>query len=306
MVIDGGSGGRGRAGGDTRPRRGPRSGRDRRLEQPQTVIRLPKDPYRTDYPAPRARRARVVLALAAVTVVVAAVIALNSHGGGKGDGAQGASTGVGGGVPPATASTGVGGTAGSTGGDAGAPAFPSLTSQGALTGYPDTQDGAKSAAANYFAAIASEAMVHPDSRHKLIAAIADPGIVTDLQQRLDEAFARGLKGFGLDAEGNPPKGQTLVYRNVPIGVSVQSYANDKAVVAVWGIGISGIAGPGSTQPVTQTWNTLTTTLTWVGGDWRMNAFDQADGPTPVSTQQASVPADIQKAVEQFSRLRYAP
>ncbi|NUR57912.1 MAG: hypothetical protein HOV87_04300 [Catenulispora sp.] len=173
-------------------------------------------------------------------------------------------------------------------------------------GYPDTQQGAQAAAANYFAAFASDAMVHPDSRHKLVQTIADPAIAAGLQKSLDDAFTRGLKGFGLDAQGTPPKGQTLVYRNVPIGVSMQSYAGQKAVVAVWGIGIAGLAGPGSTEPVTQTWNTLTTTLTWVGGDWRLNAFEQADGPTPVSTQQASIPADLQKAVEQFSRLRYAP
>ncbi|MEY9887398.1 hypothetical protein ABIA35_003958 [Catenulispora sp. MAP12-49] len=300
MVIDGGSGGPGRTG-DGGPRRG-RPGRAPRIEQPQTIIRLPKDPYDGEFKAPRARRGRGVLALAAVVVVVAAVIAINSSRHNTGAASQGASTGVGGGVPPATATVGQSAPAGA----ASSPAFPSGSIGSVLVGYPNSQAGAESAAANYVSAFASDDMVHPDSRHKLIQAIADPAIEPALQQSLDTAFNRTLSAYGLDAQGNPPKGQTFVYRNVPIGVSVQSYTNAKAVVAVWDTTIDGIAGQGSTEPITQTWSTSTLTLTWVNNDWRLNDFSQSDGPTPVSTQQGSVPADIQKAVQQFARLRYAP
>jgi hypothetical protein len=298
MVIDGGSGGPGRAG-DT-PRRG-RPGRAPRIEQPQTVIRLPKDPYDGEFKAPRARRGRGVLALAAVVVVVAAVIAINSTKHNNGTASQGATTGVGGGVPPATATVGQSSAAGAS-----SPAFPTASAGSVLVGYPDSQTGAESAAANYSAAFASDDMVHPDSRHQLIQAIADPAIATTLQKSLDDAFGHILSAYGLDAQGNPPKGQTFVYRNVPIGVSVQSYSSTKAVVAVWNTTINGIAGQGSTQPITQAWSTESLTLTWVNNDWRLNDFSQAPGPTPVSTQQGSLPLDIQKAVQQFARLRYAP
>jgi hypothetical protein len=300
MVIDGGSGGPGRAGGDG-PRRG-RPGRAPRIEQPQTVIRLPKDPYDNEFKAPRGRRGRGVLALAAVVVVVAAVIAINSSKHNNSSASQGASTGVGGGVPPATATVGQSTSAGAPS----SPAFPTSSVGSVLVGYPNSQAGAEAAAANYLSAFASDAMVHPDSRHQLIQAIADPAIVSTLQKSLDDAFGRTLSAYGLDAQGNPPKGQTFVYRNVPIGVIVQSYTSAKAVVAVWDTTIDGIAGQGSTEPITQTWSTSTLTLTWVGNDWRLNTFAQADGPTPVSTQQGSLPADIQKAVQQFARLRYAP
>lgn len=298
MVIDGGSGGPGRTG--EGPRRG-RPGRAPRIEQPQTVIRLPKDPYDGEFRAPRARRGRGVLALAGIVIVVAAVIAINSskHTNNNASG-QGASTGVGGGVPPAT------GTVGSSAPAGASPAFPTASIGSVLVGYPDTQAGAEAAAANYVSAFASDDMVHPDSRHKLIQTIADPAIEPALQKSLDDAFSRTLSAYGLDAQGNPPKGQTFVYRNVPIGVSVQSYTSAKAVVAVWDTTIDGIAGQGSTEPITQTWSTSTLTLTWVENDWRLNTFAQADGPTPVSTQQGSLPADIQKAVQQFARLRYAP
>ncbi|MEY9933377.1 hypothetical protein ABH926_008032 [Catenulispora sp. GP43] len=302
MVIDGGSGGPGRTG-DGGPRRG-RPGRAPRIEQPQTVIRLPKDPYDGEFKAPRARRGRGVLALAAVVVVVAAVIAINSSKHNSGAASQGASTGVGGGVPPATATVGQSAPAGA----ASSPAFPAQSgANGVLTGYQDTQSGAESAATNYVAAYVSEPMVHTDQRHSMIQTIADPAIVAHLQSELDTAFGAAARGYGLDANGNPPAGQTLVYRGVPAGVRVDSYTNTKAVVDVWTCTIDGIAGTGSTFPVSATWSTLTITLTWVNNDWRWNDFRQADGPTPVGgTQQASTPEDLQKAAQQFARLRYAP
>lgn len=301
MVIDGGSdGGPGRAG--EGPRRG-RPGRAPRIEQPQTVIRLPKDPYDGEFKAPRGRRGRGVLALAAVVVVVAAVIAINSSKHTDTATSQGASTGVGGGVPPATATVGQPAPAGA----ASSPAFPSQSANGMLTGYQDTQSGAEAAATNYVASYVSEAMIHTEQRHAMIQAIADPAIVSHLQSQLDTAFAAAARGYGLDAKGNPPAGQTLVYRGVPAGVRVNSYTNSKAVIDVWTCTVDGIAGNGSTFPVSATWSTLTVTLTWVNNDWRWNDFAQADGPTPVGgTQQASTSADLQKAAQQFARLRYAP
>src|SRR5947207_13219444 len=101
-----------------------------------------------------------------------------------------------------------------------------------MVGYQDTKEGAEGAAANYVSALGSEQILHPDARHKMIQAIADPAIVANLQKTLDDAFARTIQGYGLDIKGNPPTGQTLVYRAVPIGVSVLApYSNDKAVVS---------------------------------------------------------------------------
>ena len=300
MVIEGGSG-PDRKGATTRPRRGAR------VEQPQTLLRLPEDPYAADFPK-RPGRGRGVLALAAVTVVVAIVIAISSSHSKKTDPA-GQTAGVGGGVPQQPVSQT------STSGNPGDnptqqytdTQFPGTKNNGVMVGYQDTQDGAAAAAANYVSALGSEAFVHPDSRHKMVTTIADPAIEADLQKTLDTAFAKMVQGYGLDSKGNPPAGQTLVYRAVPIGVSVQSpYANDKAVVAVWTDSIDGVAGKSSTNPVSNAWSTFTITLSWINGDWRLSAFTQTDGPTPVSTQTASSSDDLQKAAKQFARLRYAP
>ena len=303
MVIEGGSGPSRRGVGAAHTRRGPR------VEEPQTLLRLPEDPYAADFPK-RPRRGRGALALAVVTVVVAAVIAISSSHSKKTDPA-GQTAGVGGGVPQQPVSqTSTSGDA-SQGGD---PTqqftdtqFPAGKSNGVMVGYQDTQDGVEAAAANYVAGLGSEVFLHPDSRHKLIQTIADPAIEANLQNTLDDAFAKTVQGYGLDNKGNPPAGQTLVYRAVPIGVSVQSpFAKDKAVVSVWTDSIDGVAGTGSTNPVSNAWSTFTVTLTWVNGDWRLNSFTQADGPTPVSTQTASSSEDLQKAAKQFARLRYAP
>lgn len=300
MVIDGGSGGPGRGAGDG-PRRG-RSGRAPRIEQPQTVIRLPKNPYDGEFKAPRARRGRGVLALAALVVVVAVVIAISSSKHDTGNTGQGASTGVGGGVPPATATVGSSASTGSS-----SPAFPTGSASGALVGYPDTKDGAVAAAANFVAAYGSDAMMTADSRHKLVKAIADPAIEPTLQQKLDQAFALAAQGFGLDKNGDAPTGQTFVSRAVPFGTTVTDYSTTKATVAVWINMIAGTAGQGSTHPVSETWATVTLNLTWVDGDWKWSSFNQAEGPTPVPAgQQVSSSSDLQQAVKQFARLRYAP
>lgn len=297
MVIDGGSGGPGRAGEDARPRR-PRPNRDRRLEQPRTVTHLPKNPYETDYPIPKGRRGRGVLALAAVVVLVATVIAISSHGRGKNGASQGASTGVGGGVPPATASSGQ---------SAANPAFPTQAAVGVFVGYQDTKEGAEAAAANYVAAYGSDAMMRADSRHQLVHAIADPAIEADLQKQLDQAFALAAQGLGLSKDGKAPTGQSFVSRAVPFGTVVKGFDPSKATVAVWINMISGTAGQGSTHPVSESWNTVTLTLSWVSGDWKWSSFSQADGPTPVPAgQQVSSSSDLQTAVQQFARLRYAP
>ena len=301
MVIEGGSGGPGREGGGRQGRSGARRGP--RVESPQTILRLPEDPYDVEFPK-RPGRGRGVLALAAITVVVAAVIAVstNRHDG-KGTQAQ-TIAGVGGGVPPASAAQNS--TADGTVQSYGDTQFPGTKSDGVMIGYQDTKEGAEAAAANYVSAYGSEAMLHPASRHSLIHTIADPAVEQDLQGKLDQAFSIVANGYGLDKNGNPAKGQTVVSRAFPVGVQLTAFTNDKATVAVWTNSIGGTAGTGSTHPVIEAWSTITLGLSWVNGDWKWGNFSEVDGPTPVSSQAASSSDALQKAAQQFARLRYAP
>jgi hypothetical protein len=177
---------------------------------------------------------------------------------------------------------------------------------GVPVGYPDTRDGAKAAAANYTVAYGSDAMFDTEKRHAIIRAIADPTIKVALQVQLDQSFAAVMARFDLDANGNPPKGQTFVDRTVPVGVHLLTYSNAEAQVAVWTTGIVGLAGSGSTLPVAEAWGTTTITLHWVAGDWKWVAFTQTEGPTPVSGDQPpSTVDDISNAVKEFEGLDYA-
>jgi hypothetical protein len=308
MVIEGGKAPRRR--GPQRPaRRGPR------VEQPQTVLRLPEDPYAADFPG-RSGHGRAVMYLAIVTVVVAAIIAISSS---KSKTTTGASSGVGGGVSaPPVQSVGqsqpsVGQPSGGTSVSSGDPAqqagtvpFPGTSLHGVLIGYTHSKEGAEAAAANYVAAYGSETMLRTDTRHPLIHTIADPAIEQGLQSQLDQAFAIVDTGLGLDKSGNAPKGLTVVSRAFPVGVQATAYTNNTAAVAVWTNSMIGDAGTGSTNPVTESWNTITLNLAWVNGDWKWSSFTESEGPTPVSSQTASSSDLLQKAAQQFARLRYAP
>jgi hypothetical protein len=173
-------------------------------------------------------------------------------------------------------------------------------------GYPDTRDGARAAAANYAIAYGSSAMFHTDKRHAIVDAIADPAVKPALQAQLDQSFTAVMARFGLDTTGNPPQGETFVDRTVPVGVHLLTYTTTEAQVAVWSVGVVGLAGAGSTLPVTEAWSTATITLHWTNGDWKWVAFTQTDGPTPVGgVQTPSNAGDIADAVKDFEGLDYA-
>lgn len=306
MVIEGGSGPN-RRGGKRPPRRGPR------VEQPQTVLRLPEDPYAADYPR-RAKRGRGMLTIAAITVLVAAIIAITTSNekpaGQPSTAGVGNSAGVGGGVPAAPGTQAASSQTSTGTGDPAQTFDPSQFTQsslhGVLVGYPDTQAGAESAAANYDVAYNSEDMISLVTRHTMIQAISDPAITKTLQSQLDAGMTIVATGLGLDSQGNPPKGTSVIARGLPAGVKVVSYDKNRAVIAIWANSILGLSGAGSTHPVVEDWGTITLTLTWVNNDWKWYSFIGVEGPSPVSSQQASSSDDIQKALSQFKGLRYAP
>jgi hypothetical protein len=184
--------------------------------------------------------------------------------------------------------------------------LPNGTADSIPIGYQHTSQGAQSAAANYVAAYGSATMVHASSRHKLVSAIADPAIASSLQSQLDATFTAANSSFGLSADGTAPAGQTFVARAAPIGVTLVNDTGNSATVAVWTVSLSGLAGPGSTHPVTEVWSTITVTLHWTQGDWKWVSFTSSDGPVPTSGQQIPSSAQVlQNAANQFGGLRYA-
>jgi hypothetical protein len=75
---------------------------------------------------------------------------------------------------------------------------------------------------------------------------------------------------------------------------------------VWCTGLTGLAGEGSTKPVSESWFTLTVIMRWSGSDWKIIDFSRVTGPAPVpGDQQAATAEEITGAVQQFGGFRYA-
>ncbi|MEV8478748.1 hypothetical protein [Streptomyces sp. NPDC051173] len=178
---------------------------------------------------------------------------------------------------------------------------------GIASGFAHTEQGAQSAASNYAVALGGDGMFKTDTRHAIVDSVHTPDAAPALQTALDKAYSADFfKNVGLNTDGSAPKGLTFVSRTVPVGTKATAYSDDEATVAVWCTGLVGLAGQGSTKPVTQTWFTMTQKLRWVGNDWKIASSDQKQGPAPVS---GDVPAagaeEITNAVNGYGGFTYA-
>ena len=271
-------------------------------EQPRTVVRLPADPYGDPKPRrpwlSRGTRALLFLVVVAIALGVIAIVNRSHHSSANS------------GQHPSTGTTGSSQNAGSSSSASPTTPFSAVpgaggTSEGVPIGYPHNQAGAVSAAANYVAAYGSAAMLKPSTRHPIVQAIADPTALTNIDQQLDTAFKTVDQVLGLNENGDPPKGLGVVYRTIPAGAHAVTYNDNKAQVAVWICELGGLAGSGSTLPVTETWSTVTLTLNWTSGDWKWASFTSADGPVPVGGSQTASSATALKAQSDlFGELRY--
>ncbi|MFF5922870.1 hypothetical protein ACFY8C_31835 [Streptomyces flavochromogenes] len=261
----------------------------------QTRTRLPEGNSGDLYGGARrpVRSSRSLITVVGVVVLLVAAIAFANRGGGDpADAAAGTSSDTPGKTAP-TAATGIRPVTGKNG------QIP--------TGYAQDEQGAQSAATNYAVALGSAEMFQDGPREALVRATHDPAVADDLLKRLDISYsAEFLTGIGLDANGDAPAGLTFVSRTVPVGAKVRDYTDTSTTVDVWCTGLVGLAGAGSTKPVTSTWFTLTQKLTWVDGDWRITSSTQSEGPTPVNgDNRASVADEIAEAVEGYGGFTYA-
>ncbi|MER7849148.1 hypothetical protein ABTZ03_35000 [Kitasatospora sp. NPDC096077] len=266
-------------------------------DQPHTRTRLPVDEQPSELPTIRqSRPLRTLLTvLVVVTLLVVAISIANrgkpGSGGSSGSSADHAAANATSGAGPAPSGDQPVGT----------------TVNGIASGFPHSEQGAQSAAANYAVAIGSADMFRTDSRHTIVATIADPGAAGALQSRLDQGFSPETAArFGVDAQGRPPKGLTFVSRTIPVGTRSNGYTAESVKVDVWCNGLFGLAGDRSTKPVSEEWFTLNLSLRWTGTDWKLTDFSRAAGPAPVPPdQQAATAEEITGAVEQFGGFRYA-
>ncbi|NEB89663.1 hypothetical protein G3I43_36755 [Streptomyces anulatus] len=259
----------------------------------QTRTRLPDgDPGHPQARRP-VRNSRSLVTITGIVVLLVAAIAFANRGGGSDDDASpGAKKpGTAGSAP--TAATGTKPVQGKNGTIA--------------SGFAHDEQGAQSAAANYAVALGSAEMFNAESRRGIIQATHDPAVTPALQDSLDSAYSPAFyKNVGLNDDGSTPTGLSFVSRTVPVGTKVVKMTTDVATVEVWCTGLVGLAGEGSTKPVTETWFTITQELKWVGGDWKISSSSQTEGPTPVNgDNRASTADEMAAAVDAYGGFTYA-
>ncbi|MFF8832210.1 hypothetical protein [Streptomyces sp. NPDC015131] len=263
----------------------------------QTRTRLPDsasgDGYGGVYGGARRppRNSRSLITVVGVVVLLIAAIAFANRGGGTEDGPAADAAPARDAAP--TAATGIKPVAGKNG------TIP--------TGYSKDEQGAQSAAANYAVALGSDGMFNTARRHEIVRAVHDPAVVDGLLSQIDAAYSPAfLKNVGLNEDGSTPEGLTFVSRTVPVGTKVIESSGDTATVEVWCTGLVGLAGEGSTKPVTETWFTLTQKLKYIGDDWKVESSSQREGPTPVNgDNRASTADEIASAVAGYGGFTYA-
>jgi len=225
-----------------------------------------------------------------VVVLLVAAIAFANRGGGsvKASGSRGGAPGA-----NPTAASGVKPVTGKNG------SIPS--------GFPHNAQGAASAATNYAVALGSDGMFNKQKRHTIVQSISDPTTLPTLQTGFDADYSPAfLSQIGLSKDGSAPAGTTFVSRTVPAGTKVVNITGDEATAEVWCMGLFGLTGEKSTQPVTNGWFTVTIKLKWDGGDWKTVQTSQKTGPTPVAGDNPVSGSDeITNAVNEFGGFTYA-
>ncbi|MFF1305575.1 hypothetical protein [Streptomyces sp. NPDC058307] len=232
----------------------------------------------------------LVTVVGVVVLLIAAIAFANRGGDGSSSSAQGT-----GGQPNAT-TTAPSGTK------------PVQSTPGTIpTGYAHDAQGAQSAAANYAVALGSTGMFDKTQRDATLQAIVVPSRVAEFQSTLDSAYTPAFnKAVGLNDDGSTPAGYTFVSRTNPVGTKVTESSQNNMTVEVWCSGLLGMAGENSTNPVTNSWFTITMKLEWAAGDWKVVTQSQKEGPTPVPGDDPASSADeMAKAVDEYGGFTYA-
>lgn len=161
------------------------------------------------------------------------------------------------------------------------------------------EDDAVRAAQSVVRRLGSRDMYDERSRLDLLAASLSPALFASTER----AYLLVGETLGLRADGTSGDG-ALVARLVPVGHRVLQRRPDEVVVAVWTVGLLGVAGPTSPKPVQATWSTETLTMRRQAGRWVCTRLVHEDGPAPVAG--AQVPAAPSLLLEQDRRFEDSP
>ncbi|MFJ5740957.1 hypothetical protein [Streptomyces microflavus] len=260
----------------------------------QTRTRLPDGDAGHPHARRPVRNSRSLVTITGVVVLLIAAIAFANRGGTSDDNNAARGTknpGTAGSAP--TAATGTKPVQGKNGTIA--------------SGFAHDEQGAQSAAANYAVALGSVEMFDGTKRNSILDAVIAPSSVNRFRETLNRAYSPDFfVNVGLNEDGSTPEGFTFISRTAPLGTKVTAATADQVTVEVWCTGLIGLAGEGSTKPVTDGWFTITMELAWINGDWKAVTHSQKDGPAPVGGDaRASSAEEIADAVNGFGGFTYA-
>jgi hypothetical protein len=270
---------------------------------PPTRTRMPEGHATHGGTGRRAQPRRALVTVVGIVVLLIAAIAFANRGGHDSPAATaGSPAGAG-----SSGSTGAGSSATTTA-PSGERPVTGKSAAGIPAGFAHSAEGAQSAAANYAVALGGVDMFNAGRRHEIVSTVYAADVAATSQGELDKAYSDPafLQRIGLQPDSSAPKGTTFVSRTNPVGTKLVKYATDTATVSIWYSSLFGLAGEGSTNPVTESWFTNTFEMKWSAGDWKITDFQQKDGPAPVGRDQAASSAqDMIDAVNGFGGFTYA-
>ena len=158
---------------------------------------------------------------------------------------------------------------------------------GVPVGYPGTTAGAATAAVNWVASFPRIMRLNPLSlQNTLSDVLSEHGATTGTDEVLADYFELA------DALG--AEFRERVWVESPLQTTMLQHTDTTARVAVWSVVVTG-AGP-TNEPVLSIWRTHRISLVWERDDWKIDAVEVLEGPTPAPAERAlpSEPAEFEQ------------
>jgi len=183
-----------------------------------------------------------------------------------------------------------------------ASAGPANVEAGVPVGYAHSEAGAVAAALNYGAVAARDDFLTAERRKRVLDLVATPGFAMRFESKAAPAYRLALQG---------PLGQGLrtgaptVSLSAPLAYKVVSYTPSRAVIAGWGVAVSGNTAGFKPQIDFQTTRSV---LVWRDGDWKLDGGESTPGPAPELAESVQ-PSSAQKFVDELDAMQsvqYAP
>jgi hypothetical protein len=152
---------------------------------------------------------------------------------------------------------------------------------GVPVGWSHDEAGARAAAVTYVGLGGRLAVAGPLTRLDMVLGLSTRRYGSDLAARANREFAELLAKMG--ELGIPPAG--LVWSEHPLTVRTETLAAARVRASVWSVLV--FAARDRSVP-RQVWRTFTVEVLWEDGDWRVDDWATAIGPSPSAPPEAEV------------------